>query len=490
MVGYLSLPGASGVAPMDVDGLRPDAAWNDAVANLDTQGNPVRPFLLAPTVQKIDDPPHDRPHIKQQISTPPAGGSSAGMGGFVRSYATSSPKDPRLVMGHYDARAVSTFDFLAREFAVCDQWYSALPTGTQANRLMAMAGQSKISNNVVILPDQPLVYDWLSNNKIPWCSYQWAGDPFFLLMPSWTGTILASLNGDDNRGLFRYFNDPRHGFAQQWASGDPFPAVVFIEPKYTDDILSFAAGNDDHLPTGIAMGQQLISTIYQTLISNPDRWKSTMLIITYDEHGGMFDHAPPLPIQDTAGGYRFKSTGVRVPAFVASPHVAQGKPFHGKLDHTSVLQLLADALTPGQPYSAAVTARQEFLTPLSSVLTETPAGAPRAPQIPAEVHQRARAAAAVAPIAPAGPDVPRTTDTAEAFHRMAHRIARERPDLLEGRHGQHIAEYVAESTASAPRKAAATVAAAPKSKPKKTKKPKARKPAKRQAAPRKRKARR
>jgi phospholipase C len=479
MVGYLSLPGPNGIPPMDVDGLRNDPVWNKAVANLDTQGKPVAPFLLSPTVQKIDDPPHDLPHIAQQIATPPNGGPPAGMGGFIKSYATSSPKDPRLVMGHYDSQAVTTFDFLAHEFAICDQWYSALPTGTQANRLMAMAGQSKIKDNVTILPDQPLVYDWLKRNNIPWCSYQWAGNPFFTLMPKWTGPIIASLNSEDNLGVFRRFNDPQYGFAQQWASGDPIPTVVFIEPKYTDDIVFWAAANDDHPPTGIAKGQELVSTIYQTLIANPQMWGNTMMIVTYDEHGGFFDHAPPLGIPDMAGGWQFTTTGVRVPAFVVSPYVTPGKPFHGKLDHTSVLQLLADALTPGQHYSPAVTARQKYLTPLSGILTETPTAG--APQIPAAVHQMAKAAAATAPIAPAGPDAPRATETAEAFHRIAQKIARERPDLLKGPHGQHIAEYVADVKASARQRAAAKVAMASKRKPPRARKTLAKKAARRTA---------
>jgi phospholipase C len=216
-------------------------------------------------------------------------------------------------------------------------------------------------------------------------------------------------------------------------------------------------------------------------------WANAMMIVTYDEHGGFFDHAPPLPIQDTAGGYRFKSSGVRVPAFVVSPYVAPGKPFHGKLDHTSVLQLLADALTPGKPYSPAVTARQKYLAPLSGILTATPEA--DSPQIPADVHQAAKALAAIAPIAPAGPDTPRTTETAEAFHRVAQKIARERPDLLKGPHGQHIAEYVADAKASARMKTAAKAGAAPKrktTKPAKT--PKTAK--KKKTAFRKRKARR
>src|SRR5262249_18018214 len=158
------------------------------------------------------------------------------------SYATRQPAatDPKLVMGYYDADSVRIFDFLAREFAVCDQWFSALPTGTQANRLMAMAGESRIKDNVRLLPAQSLVYDWLTSNDVPWCSFQWAGNPFFTLMWTWTLRIVGSLNSNDNLGSFRRFNDPVSGFRQQWVNGAQIPDVVFIEPKYTDDILSLA----------------------------------------------------------------------------------------------------------------------------------------------------------------------------------------------------------------------------------------------------------
>ncbi len=481
MVGYLSLPGTGGTPPLDVDGLRADPAWNDAVANLDAKGSPIRPFRLDPLVQKIIDPVHDLPHIATQIATPPNSGPPAQMGGFIKSYLQSDtpPTDPKLVMGHYDAAAVPMYDFFAREFAICDHWYSALPSGTQPNRLMAMAGESRISDNApFLLPDQPLVYDWLKQNGVSWCSYQWAGNPFFTLMWAWTGTIIASLDSVDNLGAFRRFNDPQAGLWQQWNDGAAIPSVVFIEPKYTDDVVSLAAANDDHPPTGIGKGQDLVRVIYQTLIANPAMWAKTMMIVIYDEHGGFFDHAPPLAIADTEGGYAFKSTGVRVPAFVVSPHVARGQPFHGKLDHTSVLRLLADRFTPGKPYSAAVAARQKDLAPLSDILIPRPV-VMRAPPVPGNALSTAFAASAVAPVAPAGPDAPRETETAEAIHQHALQLARERPDLVTGPHGRIFAEYAAEASARVDAQAAVAAKPKPKAKKAKAKAKKAKTPARR-----------
>src|SRR5262249_31541191 len=152
-----------------------------------------------------------------------------------------------------------------------------------------------------------------------------------------------------NRGSFRRYE----GFHEQWNAGQT-PPVIFFEPKYTDEKISWAAPNDDHPPTGVAKGQDFLKEIYRTLTSTPARWANTLLIVTYDEHGGFFDHVEPLPIAASAGNYRFRSTGPRVPAFVISPHVPAGAVFHNKLDHTSVLRLLAERFTPGQTYSAAV----------------------------------------------------------------------------------------------------------------------------------------
>src|SRR6201999_4496251 len=147
-----------------------------------------------PGTLPCSDPQHDRQSIALQISKAPAGPGITQMGGFVESYATLSdpkPTHPEAVMGYFQASSVPTFDFFARNYCVCDHWYSSLPLGTQANRLMAMAGESTLLDNAgVFLPEQDLVYDWLTAHNISWCAYQ-AGDflPFFSLMASWLPEI-------------------------------------------------------------------------------------------------------------------------------------------------------------------------------------------------------------------------------------------------------------------------------------------------------------
>jgi phospholipase C len=112
-----------------------------------------------------------------------------------------------------------------------------------------------------------------------------------------------------------------------------------------------------------------------------------LLLITYDEHGGFYDHVSPLNIPTPLAGHGptpvFLTTGVRVPGFLISPLVEPGTVYSGLLDHTSVLQLLADKYGGGL-YSPEVHARQPSLSPLSEALTRaTPRlDAPAAPVAP------------------------------------------------------------------------------------------------------------
>jgi phospholipase C len=380
--GYLALPEAN--YPRKIEGLQTGNDWIHRFDNDDKNGRPISIHRLDPRVQNIIDPPHEDVNIRTQINTPTHGNASPIMGGFVQSYldATPRPTDFMPVMGYYDQAAVPVFDFFARNFAICDNWFSPLPAGTQINRLMAMSGESHIHHNVsdpFKFPEQKLVYEWLEdvrNQPAPWCSYQWDGLPFFALMPKWWGRMLADHNDPYSMGSFRRYDK----FALHW--NDPYgvPNVVFIEPKYTDDPAhTLRQPNDDHCPTGVTAGQLFLADIYNTVVSNPERWKSTMLIVTYDEHGGFFDHVAPPKMSTEAGGVTFQTTGIRVPAFIISPYVTPGSVFSEQVDSTSILQLLADKYTPGKDYSPAVAARKALLKPLASILNGSLATAPAKP---------------------------------------------------------------------------------------------------------------
>ena len=429
MLGYLSLEGLA-----NVEGLKGDAAWQASYAN-SYSGKRYPIFRVDPAALPCSDPQHDRQSIALQISQAPAGPGPSQMGGFVESYATLSdpvPADPSAVMGYFHAASLPAFDFFARHYCVCDHWFASLPLGTQANRLMAMAGESQVLDNAgLFLPEQPLVYDWLNEHNIPWCAYQ-AGDflPFFSLMASWLPEIATSLtlNQVTGGGHFRRYAN----FAADWNANAPVPRVVFVEPEYTDG--PHADPNDDHAPTGVGPGQEFLAGLYRTLIGNPARWAKTLMVVTYDEHGGFFDHVPPLPIPTTIDGVTLPTTGVRVPAFLISPYVQPGSVFTGSLDHTSLLQLLDDRFTPGEGYSLAINARQAHFNRIANALNNAPqAGTPPALALPGVPH---------APLAtPTAPD----TANARAFRTAAQKMAANHPDLLAQKGWEKVNQYLAAS---------------------------------------------
>ena len=180
MLGYLSLAGT-----LPVEGLKKDPTWQATWQN-EYQGKYYSLFEIDPKLPPCSDPWHDQKSIALQISKPSAGQPT--MGGFVESYATFSdpiPSDPSGVMGFFGPDSVPTYDFFAKHYCVCDHWFASLPLGTQANRFMAMAGESPLVDNTgTLLPDRQLVYDWLTTKNIPWRAYQSGNSfPFFTLMP-------------------------------------------------------------------------------------------------------------------------------------------------------------------------------------------------------------------------------------------------------------------------------------------------------------------
>ena len=333
ILGYLNLPDFGG---LDVDGIRNSQEWLRQYAN----PGPPNNFMYEATPLNelhVADPPHERKNIAIQLGNSDANGVFP-MKGFIESAGDNSQ-----VMQYYTGPTVPITDFFARNFAICNRWFAPLPAGTQANRLMAMSGQTFIDTNVstpLEFPDQQLVYDWLKQHKVRWRVYHQGFFPFFSMMPRWYPEMLVS---DD----FRRFERLQLDFELE--SDATFPNVIFVEPTYTDSP-HVGEGTDDHSPSSVLGGQAFLLDIYKALISNPIRWRKTVMILTYDEHGGFFDHVQPLPIvtKDPKGKYPdFKSSGVRVPAIVVSPLVSPARIHSEPLDHTSILKFIGQKFGGG-----------------------------------------------------------------------------------------------------------------------------------------------
>lgn len=378
-LGYLSLPPFN---RNNVDGLQDSPAWRDAVANV-YHGVKYPPFLLNDPYNPIDaDPPHERGPIALQMG--PAIEGKFAMNGFVENYAnaddvppiTAASKPP--VMGWFGAEQAPVTDFFAQNFAVCDHWHASLPTGTQPNRLIAMSGYSTIDvNQKLLLPDQELVYDWLNRSGVRWRVYH-EGLPFFSLMPRWIHEILNEDEGHF-RPFINFFDDVQN------EPPDEAPQVIFVEPTYTD-APHLGQSSDDHAPSAIKDGQRFLHEVYRSVTRVPDFWKGAVMIVTYDEHGGFFDHvSPPALRTDPPPGASYKpfeTLGVRVPSFVISPFVKPGSVYNGLLDHTSVLKFIGQKFGKNGSYSALVDQRK-----VGSVLDvlDDAGPQPKAPVIPSLV---------------------------------------------------------------------------------------------------------
>jgi phospholipase C len=318
MLGYLTLEARR----PDVDGLKA------SMANV-YRGKTYKVRHLKRTAfTKDEDPCHDGACIAEQVS--------GRMGGFVANFARERRKAKLVdvVMGYYNGSDLPVYDHLTREFCVCDRWFCSVPGATWPNRLYAVAGRAAGSKNAKKVPvyDLPSFVRHLERNKVSW---------------RWYSHDVGTLRFSDARfrvgcfDKFSYFDRrsllaPRNFLDD--AKDGKLPAVSWIDPNFVDvSFIGPAGSNDDHPPSDIKAGQELVLKTYTALVNSPN-WRKTMLVVTYDEHGGFFDHVYPPAAKDDRPAFR--RYGVRVPALVVSPFTPRGSVSSTVYDHTSLIKTI------------------------------------------------------------------------------------------------------------------------------------------------------
>jgi phospholipase C len=116
--------------------------------------------------------------------------------------------------------------------------------------------------------------------------------------------------------------------------------VSYVDPSDTfadSGPASGDQGNDDHPHADIRAGEYFLSRVYDAVVRSP-AWPRTLLVITFDEWGGFFDHVPPPAAADTRP--ELQQRGFRVPCLLVSPFARRGHVAHGVYDHTSILRLV------------------------------------------------------------------------------------------------------------------------------------------------------
>lgn len=306
------------------------------------------------------DPGHEFSDITQQLCgagvkyvapTYPAVTRS----GFAATYATSADEKTGLPDGAQIGDIMDCFNtvsqvpninYLATNYVICDHWFSSLPGPTWPNRFYLHGASSAYLNPAgpyyQSLDDSPSttqmagwetvdgfqyrngsIYDALNNAKIPWRIYY--DDTL-----NNAGSIpqVASLKGISLADVI----DVKGIGSMQSDLGSAYPyRYTFIEPNYGDITgNTYQGGSSQHPMDDVSGGENLIAKVF-TWISQSPLWQNSLLIITYDEHGGFYDSVAPGPTvppdtSDTPGanGFIFNQLGVRVPAVIVSPLINRG----------------------------------------------------------------------------------------------------------------------------------------------------------------------
>jgi phospholipase C len=335
VLGYLSLEEGR----TEVDGLR------EGLAN-EHQGSSYPVHHLGTTVV-ADDPDHSARSVDLQIG-------DGKMDGFAASYAATlqslgvADGDPGPVMGYYNAADVPVYDHLAREFAICDRWFSSVPGATWPNRLYALCGRAAGSrdghpHNLPPFYNQPSFARHLDAHGISWRWY--SSDVGTLRMAD----ELYCLGHHDKFAYFTTTGLPWKArlnwrvqadiptFLEDAAAGT-LPSVSWIDPSFGNFNPLGVLQNDDHPPADVKDGQDLVLAVYHAVATGP-QWDKTLLVIFYDEHGGFFDHVPPPAAKDD-DLKMFGRYGVRVPAIIVSPWVPPRSVSKTLFDHTSVIKTI------------------------------------------------------------------------------------------------------------------------------------------------------
>jgi phospholipase C len=301
---------------------------------------PVRSFPFPTTAQGT--------HVSQSWNATHEQIDEGKMDGFVRSVADVQP------MGYWTQDLLPFPYSLARTFCVANRWFCSAPCQTYPNRRFLMAGTAygNISTDTESLLDPPppngTIWDRLHHYGISWRNY-YTDLPSVGIIGSTVETYPQNLSP-----IAQFFTDCAAGNLPSVSIVDPefgvagivgsslatLPALQPIAEKLE------TTGGDEENPQDMAYGEYWASQIVKTVLASP-AWPRTLLIYTYDEHGGYYDHVPPpnaippdsippaLGPGDVPGGYNIY--GPRVPAVVVSPYSKPNAVTNVVHDHTSFL---------------------------------------------------------------------------------------------------------------------------------------------------------
>jgi len=316
VLGSLARPG--------IDGLTFDAHGIALNSNPDDNGNPVSAFHLPTTCQ-------DNNHVGQSWNTSHLCWNFGRNDGFVQQCGKAA-------MGYYTAADLPVMHALASVYPICNRWFCATMCQTYPNLLFSFAATSQgaIATDTAerigaSAPAAGTIFDSLTKAGVSWKNYAVdLGDTML-----WGPAYFASVAPGHFFPIADFYVD---------AAAGTLPAFSVISPE------AFEASEEN--PRNVDFGETFVWSVVTALFASP-AWSSTALLITYDEHGGYYDHVPPvgLPAPDdippelakygaTSFGDSFTYSGFRVPTILVSPWARANYVSNTVYDHTSIMRFL------------------------------------------------------------------------------------------------------------------------------------------------------
>jgi phospholipase C len=304
---------------------------------------PVFAWTTPDAYRTSPDPGHEFADVTLQLygrADPPPGAVPTN-DGFVASYGRQrddaghviGPEAGKRILGCFSNELLPILRTLAASFVVCDQWFASVPGPTWPNRDFVHAGTSLGHANspswdelIWGYPHVRTIYQNLQDAGLSWRIYYHDVSQAFYFRD------LLAYQKTNFSHFFDFDSDIKAG---------TLPAYSFIEPRFFNT--SVDGANDQHPPHDVREGERLIANIYDSLRSVEALWQETLLIVTYDEHGGFYDHVPPPGTVNPDGRtsssppFAFDRLGVRVPALLVSPWIPPGQVDSTLYDHTAIL---------------------------------------------------------------------------------------------------------------------------------------------------------
>ncbi|MDB4955920.1 MAG: phosphoesterase [Myxococcales bacterium] len=338
----------------------PGDGLTSTMKNLDVNNVPIAPY--EPTRDKMCDP--DPPHGWTELHN---SWNNGACDGFVKSHQLDHSSTTLTDPMQYMTRTQLPISWaLADAYTSCDRWFCSLMGPTLPNRAYWHTGTSlgigkepdantrvlnAFSNGIPV----PSIYNRLHDKGVDW-AYYYGTLPVVSLLAN-PGPYALDLGPADGTGNVRRFGDPDAKLGQFFkdAEAGKLPSVVYIDPSFYI--------NDDHPPIHPINGQALIAAVYTALATSP-QWKNCMLVVTYDENGGFFDHvSPPTTADDTQslfGQDGFDQLGFRVPTMVIGPYVKKSYVSSVQYCHTSALKHIQNTFGT-EPINSRVDAANDLV---------------------------------------------------------------------------------------------------------------------------------